>query len=65
MKAHGTRLILGLITATVTAADEQVLHLYGMNKADNQGFGGVMGKPRRIGGGVVGSHASDVSPRYW
>jgi hypothetical protein len=38
MKAHGTRLILGLITATVTAADEPVLHLHGMNKADNQGF---------------------------
>jgi hypothetical protein len=31
MKAHGTRLILGLI-----AADEAVLHLHGMNKADNQ-----------------------------
>jgi len=31
-------LILSLITATVIAADEQVLHLHGMNKADNQNF---------------------------
>jgi hypothetical protein len=46
MKAHGIRLIRGLIAATVTAADEQVLHLYGMNKADNQGFSALMGKPR-------------------
>lgn len=46
MKAHGTRLILGLIMATVIPADEPVLHLHDMNKADNQGFGAVMGKPR-------------------
>lgn len=33
------RLILGSIAAAVIAADEQALHLDGMNKADNQGFG--------------------------
>ena len=53
MKPLRIRLILGLIAATVTAADEQVLRLYRMNeatsKADNQGFGAVMGKPRRSG----------------
>ena len=47
MKAHGIRLILGLIAATVIAADEQGFHLHGMNKADNQGFGALMGKPAR------------------
>ena len=49
MKAHGIRLILGLIAATVIAADEQGFHLHGMNKADNQGFGALMGKPARGG----------------
>jgi hypothetical protein len=33
MTAHGIRLILGLIAATVIAADEQGFHLHGMNKA--------------------------------
>jgi hypothetical protein len=47
MKAHGIRLILGLIAATVIAADEQGFHLHGVNKADNQGFGALMGKPAR------------------
>lgn len=46
MKSLRIRLIRGLIAATVIAADEQALHLEGMNKADNQGFGGLMGKPR-------------------
>jgi hypothetical protein len=33
MKAHGTRLILGLIAATVIAVDEQVLHPHDMSPA--------------------------------
>jgi hypothetical protein len=41
------RLILGSIAATVIAADEQVVHLHGMNKADNQSSGALMGKPHR------------------
>jgi hypothetical protein len=46
MKALRIRLSPGSIAATVIAADEQVLHLYGMNKADSQGLGALMGKPR-------------------
>ena len=41
------RLILGSIAAAVIAADEQVVHLHGMNKAENQSSGALMGKPHR------------------
>ena len=47
MKALRIRLILGLIAATVIAADEQVFHLHGMNKADNQSLEGLIEKPGR------------------
>ena len=49
MKALRIRLIRGLIAVAVIAADEQALHLDGMNKADNPGVGALMGKPR-LGG---------------
>lgn len=39
------KLILGSIAATVTAADEQVVHVHGMNKAGKQSSGALMEKP--------------------
>jgi hypothetical protein len=47
MKSPRIRLILGLIAATVLAADEQVLHLCGMNNADNQSLGARIEKAGR------------------
>src|SRR4030095_2423932 len=47
MKSLGIRWILESIVATVIAADKQVIHLRGMNKADNQNSGALMEKPHQ------------------
>ena len=47
------KLILGSIAATVTAADEQVVHVHGMNKAGKQSSGALWESPWDVSSALV------------
>jgi len=65
MKSIRNRLILGLIAATVIAADEQVVHLYRINKAGNQSFNALMEKPHQCGLPVLVTTTGSLPYGLW